>query len=100
MGSAYVTQNYFRGFGGTNTCNDFPIKVDGFRMNCEMPQDLSPYGRVDLLKGSSSSLYGQSFVAGTLVLVSKQPEEEFGGSASWNMGSLITQRRRSMSTAR
>ncbi len=86
MGSAYVTQNYFRGFGGTNTCNDFPIKVDGFRMNCEMPQDLSPYGRVDLLKGSSSSLYGQSFVAGTLVLVSKQPEKEFGGSASLEYG--------------
>jgi len=83
---AYVTQNYFRGFGGVNTCNDFPIKVDGFRTNCEMPQDLSPYATVDLLKGASSSVYGQSFVAGTLVLVSKQPEKEFGGSASVEYG--------------
>ena len=86
LGGAYVTQNYFRGFGGTNTCNDFPIKIDGFRTNCEMPQDLSPYASVDLLKGASSSLYGQSFVAGTLVLVSKQPEKEFGGSASVEYG--------------
>ncbi len=86
MAGAYVTQNYFRGFGGVNTCNDFPIKIDGFRTNCEMPQDLSPYATVDVLKGSSSSLYGQSFVAGTLVLVSKQPEKEFGGSASLEYG--------------
>jgi outer membrane receptor for ferric coprogen and ferric-rhodotorulic acid len=86
LGGAYVTQNYFRGFGGVNTCNDFPIKVDGFRSNCEMPQNLSPYGSVDVLKGSSSSLYGQSFVAGTLVLVSKQPEKDFGGSASVEYG--------------
>ena len=86
MAGAYVTQNYFRGFGGVNTCNDFPIKIDGFRTNCEMPQDLSPYASVDLLKGSSSSLYGQSFVAGTLVLVSKQPEKEFGGSGSVEYG--------------
>ena len=86
MAGAYVTQNYFRGFGGINTCNNFPIKIDGFRTNCEMPQDLSPYATVDVLKGSSSSLYGQSFVAGTLVLVSKQPEKEFGGSASVEYG--------------
>src|SRR6266478_2199815 len=83
---AYVTQNYFRGFGGVNTCNDFPIKVDGFRTNCEMPQDLSAYASVDVLKGSSSSVYGQSFVAGSLVLVSKQPQKEFGGSASLEYG--------------
>ena len=83
---AYVTQNYFRGFGGVNTCNDFPIKVDGFRTNCEMPQDLSAYATVDVLKGSSSSVYGQSFVAGSLVLVSKQPQKEFGGSASIEYG--------------
>ena len=86
LGGAYVTQNYFRGFGGVNTCNDFPIKIDGFRSNCEMPQDLSPYATVDLLKGASSSVYGQSFVAGTLVLVSKQPEKEFGGSATLEYG--------------
>ena len=86
MSGAYVTQNYFRGFGGVNTCNDFPIKIDGFRTNCEMPQDLSPYGTVDLLKGSSSSLYGQSFVAGTLVLVSKQPLKNFGGTATLEYG--------------
>lgn len=88
MGGAYVTQNYFRGFGGVNTCNDFPIKVDGFRSNCEMPQDLSPYDTVDLLKGSSSSVYGQSFVAGTLVLVSKQPLKNFGGSGTVEYGSF------------
>ena len=86
LGSAYVTQNYFRGFGGVNTCGDFPIKVDGFRGNCEMPQDLSPYASVDLLKGASSSIYGQSFVGGTLVLVSKQPEKDFGGSATLEYG--------------
>jgi outer membrane receptor for ferric coprogen and ferric-rhodotorulic acid len=88
MSGAYVTQNYFRGFGGVNTCNDFPIKIDGFRTNCEMPQDLSPYATVDLLKGSSSSMYGQSFVAGTLVLVSKQPLKNFGGSATLEYGTF------------
>jgi outer membrane receptor for ferric coprogen and ferric-rhodotorulic acid len=86
LSGAYVIQNYFRGFGGVNTCNDFPIKIDGFRTNCEMPQDLSPYGSVELLKGSSSSLYGQSFVAGTLVLVSKQPDKDFGGFATFEGG--------------
>jgi outer membrane receptor for ferric coprogen and ferric-rhodotorulic acid len=89
VGSAYVTQNYFRGFGGANTCNDFPIKVDGFRTNCEMPPDLSPFGSVDILKGSSSSVYGQSFVAGTLVLNSKQPEKEFGGTLTTEFGQFF-----------
>lgn len=82
IGSGYVTQNYFRGFGGVNTCGNFPIKINGFRSNCEMPTDLSPYASVDVLKGSSSSVYGQSFVAGTLVLNSKRPQKDFGGSIS------------------
>ena len=86
IGSGYVTQNYFRGFGGINTCGNFPIKINGFRSNCEMPADLSPYAGVDVLKGSSSSVYGQSFVAGTLVLNSKAPKRDFGGSASVELG--------------
>lgn len=86
VSSAYVTQNYFRGFGGLNTCNDFPIKIDGFRTNCEMPPDLAPFASVDVLKGSSSSVYGQSFVAGTLVLNSEMPKKDFGGSESIEYG--------------
>ena len=86
IGSGYVTQNYFRGFGGVNTCGNFPIKINGFRSNCEMPADLSPYESVDVLKGASSSVYGQSFVSGTLLVNSKQPKKDFGGSASLSFG--------------
>ncbi|MFT4253312.1 MAG: TonB-dependent receptor, partial [Caulobacter sp.] len=68
------------------TCGNFPVKINGFRSNCEMPADLSPYASVDVLKGSSSSVYGQSFVSGTLVLNSKLPKQDFGGSASLEYG--------------
>ena len=41
--------------------------------------DLAPYERMEIIKGATSTLYGQSSVAGTLNVISKKPQPGFGG---------------------
>lgn len=49
---------------------------------------ISNIGRVEILKGPSSVLFGQSAVGGILSIVTKRPEREFGGSVSGVVGSF------------
>lgn len=79
-----IPRNYFRGFHvqGVNT-----IKVDGFRMPAAVQLDLAPYERFEIVKGSTSTLYGQNSVAGSLNAISKMPQDTFGGEVSLETGS-------------
>jgi len=77
-------RNYYRGFlqQGINA-----IKVDGFRMTANINLDLSPFERFEVVKGATSTLYGQNSVSGTLNAISKQPTDHFGAQLDAEAGS-------------
>lgn len=68
-------RNYYRGFA---QLGDNAVRVDGFRMPGTMDLDLATFDRVEVIKGATSTLYGQTSVAGTLNAVSKLPQHRFG----------------------
>jgi iron complex outermembrane recepter protein len=47
---------------------------------------LSNVDRIEVLKGPSSVLFGQSAVGGIVSIVTKRPQKEFGGSVSGTLG--------------
>jgi len=69
-------RNYYRGFRqqGNNA-----IRVDGFRMPGNINLDLAIFDRFEVIKGPTSTLYGQSSIGGTLNAVSKMPQKRFAG---------------------
>ncbi|MBL8265822.1 TonB-dependent siderophore receptor [Steroidobacter sp.] len=77
-------RNYYRGFlqQGINA-----IKVDGFRMTANINLDLSPFERFEVVKGATSTLYGQNSVSGTLNAISKAPTDAFGAQFDLQAGS-------------
>lgn len=77
-------RNYYRGFRQQG--ND-AIKIDGFRMPADVQLDLAPYERFEVVKGATSTMYGQNSVAGTLNAISKMPKDQFGGSIEAEAGS-------------
>jgi iron complex outermembrane receptor protein len=77
-------RQYFRGF---KLDSNNAIKLDGLRMPGLIVPDLSPFERFEIIKGSTSTIYGQSLVAGTLNAVSKKPRADFGGTAELEIGS-------------
>lgn len=78
------SRNYFRGFEsfGANS-----MKVDGFRTTGLVQFDLASFERFEVVKGSTSTLYGQNAIGGTFNAISKMPQRQFGGSASMEVGS-------------
>ncbi|PEQ11947.1 hypothetical protein B2G71_14285 [Novosphingobium sp. PC22D] len=78
-------RNYYRGFRqqGVNA-----IKVDGFRMPADINLDLAPYERFEVVKGATSTLYGQNSIAGTLNAISKMPKKNFGGELKLEAGAF------------
>ena len=73
-------RGYLRGFQ-----LDAP-KVDGFRMSNYPTLDLAPFERFEIIKGATSTVYGQSPVAGTVNAVSKKPLRDDGGKVSLEGG--------------
>lgn len=69
-------RNYYRGFlqSGVNA-----VRLDGFRMPANIQLDLASFDRFEVLKGSISTVYGQSVVGGTLNAVTKLPQNEWAG---------------------
>jgi TonB-dependent siderophore receptor len=82
-------RNYYRGFRqqGDNT-----IRIDGFRMSSDLQLDLSPYDRIEIVKGPTSTLYGQNQLGGTLNAISKAPKDIFGGDVTFEVGSFSDRR--------
>jgi iron complex outermembrane receptor protein len=73
-------RSYYRGFreqgnlGGNNA-----VRVDGFRMAGNIDLDLAIFDRFEVVKGPTSTLYGQNSVGGLLNAVSKLPQQRFSG---------------------
>lgn len=78
-------RNYYRGFRQES---DNAIKIDGFRLTGAMNLDLAPFERFEIVKGATSTLYGQNSIAGTLNAISKMPKSEFGGEVKAELGSF------------
>jgi TonB-dependent siderophore receptor len=76
-------RNYYRGFLQQS---DNAIKVDGFRLTGEVNLDLAPFERFEIVKGATSTLYGQNSVAGTLNAITKRPQSRFGGEVRAELG--------------
>ena len=77
-------RNFYRGFlqQGNNA-----IRIDGFRMPADLQLDLEPYERFEIVKGATSTLYGQNPIAGTLNAISKEPTASLGAEVGLELGS-------------
>lgn len=77
-------RNFYRGFliQGNNA-----IRVDGFRMPADIDLDLATFDRFEVVKGPTSTLYGQNTIGGTLNAVSKIPQETFSTNVAVQAGS-------------
>ena len=80
-----VNVNYFRGFRQDDNSNG--VKVDGFRLT-GTNLDFAPFERIEVVKGATSTMYGQNSVAGTLNAISKMPRDHFGGELKAEAGSF------------
>jgi outer membrane receptor for ferric coprogen and ferric-rhodotorulic acid len=79
------TVNYFRGF---RQQSNNAVKIDGFRLRADFNLDFAPFERLELVKGATSTIYGQNSIAGTLNATSKMPKDEFGGEVKLELGSF------------
>lgn len=80
-----TTVNYYRGFRQQSSNG---VRIDGFRLNIDTPLDFAPFARIELVKGATSTLYGQNSIAGTMNIISKAPRSEFGGEIMFEGGSF------------
>jgi iron complex outermembrane receptor protein len=77
-------RNFYRGYliEGNNA-----IRIDGFRMPADIDLDLATFDRFEVVKGPTSTLYGQNTIGGTLNAVSKIPQSEFAARIDLEAGS-------------
>lgn len=78
-------RTYFRGF---RLDYDKALKIDGLRIPGQITPDLSAFERFEIVKGPTSTMFGQAQIAGTLNAVSKKPRADRGGSISLETGSF------------
>lgn len=83
--TADTTVNYYRGFRQQSSNG---VRIDGFRLNIDTPLDFAPFERIELVKGATSTLYGQNSIAGTMNLITKAPRADFGGELMFEAGSF------------
>jgi outer membrane receptor for ferric coprogen and ferric-rhodotorulic acid len=76
-------RNFYRGFyqQGINA-----VRVDGFRMPGNINLDLAMFDRFEVIKGPTSTLYGQNNVGGALNAVSKLPQRQFAAELDLEAG--------------
>ncbi|MCG2842624.1 TonB-dependent receptor [Sandaracinobacter sp. RS1-74] len=73
-----------RGIGQVrNGESPIAVVVDGVQQNSpnQITQDLLDVERIEVLKGPQGSLYGRNAIGGAIIITTKPPAEEFGGSA-------------------
>lgn len=83
---------FLRGFGGFGTASSFVSSLDGLplpRGQAFGQSSVDPFllDRVDVLKGPSALLYGQSSPGGLVNMVSRAPDGSSGGEARLEFGS-------------
>ncbi len=66
---------YYRGFLGDS---DNAYKLDGMRAFGVLDLSMATLERLEIVKGSTSTMYGRAIIGGTVNMVSKKPTKEFG----------------------
>lgn len=67
------------------------VRIDGVMVSSNI-FDLAAYERVEVIKGPSSALYGQTSLGGMINLIRKKPKTQYEGSVSGVVGSFNTRR--------
>src|SRR3546814_7307645 len=81
------TQIYIRGIGsnlqGIATGNSVSTYVDGVYIpnSIQSAQGFTDIERIEILKGPQATLYGRNATGGAIIIVSSDPEFEYGGAA-------------------
>lgn len=81
----FGTVNYYRGF---RQQSNNAVKVDGFRLRRDFNLDFALFERLEVVKGATSTLYGQNSIAGSMNAISKMPRSQFGGELKAEGGSF------------
>lgn len=68
------SRNYYRGFLADS---DNAFRIDGMRAFGILDLSFASFERLELIKGSTSTLYGRAVIGGTTNAVSKKPTEHF-----------------------
>ncbi|WP_084421743.1 TonB-dependent receptor [Henriciella litoralis] len=74
--------------------NGYGVYLDGVYMgkHFSVNQDLGEIERVEVLRGPQGTLFGKNTIAGALNIVSKRPDNEFGGQVSAEIGNYDLRR--------
>src|SRR3546814_423261 len=86
------TQIYIRGIGsnlqGIATGNSVSTYVDGVYIpnSIQSAQGFTDIERIEILKGPQATLYGRNATGGAIIIVSSDPEFEYGGAADISYG--------------
>jgi TonB-dependent siderophore receptor len=81
------TYHYSRGFSSSPSGGSSGIKVDGFRTATQFIIDLAAFDRIELVKGATSTMYGQASLAGTMNAITKKPKSDSGADVRLELGS-------------
>jgi len=81
----FSTVSYYRGF---RQQSNNAVRIDGFRLRRDFNLDFALFERLEVVKGSTSTMYGQNSIAGTLNAISKMPKDHFGGEFKAELGSF------------
>lgn len=81
----FGTVNYYRGFRQES---NNAVKINGFRLRRDFNLDFALFDRLEVVKGATSTLYGQNSIAGTMNAISKMPKAHFGGGLKAEAGSF------------
>src|SRR3546814_1128292 len=86
--------------GQTSVRNSDPnvaVVIDGVQLSSlkQFNQDLFNIQQIEVLKGPQSAIYGRNAAAGAIVVTTKLPREELGGSVLASYGSWNTADRKS-----
>lgn len=94
-GPGTTTSLYIRGAGNGQTV----ILYDGVRLHDSSAIDggaslsdmmIGDIGRIEILRGSQSTLYGSQAIGGVINIIARKPAQAFGGNAQIEVGSLDT----------
>ena len=86
------TQIFIRGIGsnlqGIATGNSVATYVDGVYIpnSIQSAQGFTDIERIEILKGPQATLYGRNATGGAIIIVSSDPEFEYGGAADISYG--------------
>ncbi len=91
-GNAFVT---VRGISqARNSEPSVAVLVDGVLETnpAEFNQELFDISQIEVLKGPQGALYGRNAIGGAIIITTKEPSDEFGGSARVGIGNGLSER--------